>query len=450
LRKEASSEVLSVSPAVILRSEPQYYGTYAAFNWRNARTEYLTREQFAVLEYLSHNEASVRSLSEKCGMGFRKCAKFLRHMMDLGYVQERVGTAADTRDAICSSPALANEFAVPILSAPSSVDVFITSRCNLKCIHCFSSRDAEQPSELSFEELATLFDQLEHLRVFEVRINGGEPLMHKDIDRIIKDLKVRRFRKVILTNGTLIDSEKAKLLREAGVIPTVSLDDCLLEGHELFRGVEGCFKRTIGGMELLRENGVEFGTNCCLHARNMARHEEIVKIAVKQGASRIAFLDLKMTGRLRDHQSWVPSYKDYEKARSKLIVDRAIYRKKIDVSLGTYLHCDPLEESVREMRRGYVSCRAGKTRLSIDSHGGVYPCNLVISDKKWEMGNVKDLPLPEIWFSRKWSFFRGGVRKSDLTKCAQCRDFERCEDHHCRLLPYVVNGDLLGPHPKCS
>jgi MoaA/NifB/PqqE/SkfB family radical SAM enzyme len=450
MRKDASSNMLSINPAVILRSEPRYYGTYAAFNWRNARTEYLTKEQYTALEYLSHNGASAKAISEKCGMSLKKCANFLNHMVDLGYVREGVGAADDARDETSSAPTFDDKFVVPILSAPTSVDIFITGRCNLKCVHCFSTRDTEEPSELSSKELALIFDQLEELRVFEVRINGGEPLMHPDIDKILKDLKQRRFRKVILTNGTLIDSEKAGLLRKSDVIPTVSLDDCVPEEHELFRGMKGCFKQTMEGMELLRENGVEFGINCCIHARNTARHREIIKIAIKHGASRIAFLDLKMSDRLRSQQSWLPSYEDYERVMSDLIVDRAIYRTRIDVALGTYLRCDPLEESVQEARRGYISCRAGKTRLSIDSHGGAYPCNLVISDKRWEMGNVRDLLLSEVWFSRKWDFFRGGVKKSDLTKCAQCRDFGRCKNYYCRLLPYLTTGNPFGPHPRCG
>lgn len=66
-----------------------------------------------------------------------------------------------------------------------------------------------------------LLDQLEELNVFEVRINGGEPLLHPDIDEILMTLKGKRFRKVILTNGTLLNEKKVRLLEESGVVPTV-------------------------------------------------------------------------------------------------------------------------------------------------------------------------------------------------------------------------------------
>jgi radical SAM protein with 4Fe4S-binding SPASM domain len=108
-----------------------------------------------------------------------------------------------------------------------------------------------------------------------------------------------------------------------------------------------------------------------------------------------------------------------------------------------------LEEAVAEVRNGYVSCKAGRTRLSIDCDGSVYPCNLVISDPRWAMGNIKDQRILDIWFSQKWSFFRGDVKMSDLTLCRNCKDSDKCQDLFCRLLPYLENGNPFGPHPKC-
>jgi len=92
----------------------------------------------------------------------------------------------------------------------------------------------------------------------------------------------------------------------------------------------------------------------------------------------------------------------------------------------------------------------GRTRLSIDCDGSVYPCNLFISDPKWAMGNIGDQRILDIWFSQKWSFFRGDVKISELVRCRNCKDLNKCRDFFCRLLPYVENGNPLGPHPKCG
>ena len=80
------------------------------------------------------------------------------------------------------------------------------NRCNLKCIRCFSGGGSSS-SELSFGELKSIFDQLERMGVLEVGMNGGEQFLYPRIHEILRDLKSRRFRKVILTNGTLLDRE---------------------------------------------------------------------------------------------------------------------------------------------------------------------------------------------------------------------------------------------------
>jgi radical SAM protein with 4Fe4S-binding SPASM domain len=285
--------------------------------------------------------------------------------------------------------------------------------------------------------------------VFEVRINGGEPLSHREIRRILPNLKQRRFRKVMLTNGTLLDEETALLLKESGIIPTVSLDDSVAEGHDLFRGVKGSFERTIEALKILRKHRVPFGINCCLHKNNLCRYEDVIDLAVEHGACRIAFLDLKPVGRMRNHRDWVPSYGDYEELMKYLEAAR-IRHKGIDVSLDVFTHCFPMRESVLEARKGYVSCYAGKTRLSIDSAGLVYPCNLVLSDPQWIMGDTREEKMWDIWFSEKWSFFRGKVKINDLRKCKSCKNLKKCDDFYCRLLPYSSDGDLFGPHPKCK
>jgi len=444
------SQRLSLTSTAILRSEPQYYGTFAVFDYKRVATEYLAAEELRTLEYIYDRSADAKEISEELGVGYRRCEKFLERMMKLGYVQS--GDSAlegkpPERNKI--DPGLFRKFQVPFLSAPTSVDVFITSRCNLRCVHCFASGETDRVQELSFGHLESIFDQLEKMGIFEVRINGGEPLLHREIRRILPSLKRRRFRKVMLTNGTLLDEETALLLKESNIIPTVSLDDSAADGHDRFRGAKGSFERTIKALEILQKHGIEYGINCCLYKNNMGRLEEVIDLAVQHGAKRIAFLDLKPVGRMTSHRDWIPSYREYEELMKYLEAAR-VRHKKIDVSRDVFTHCFPMRESVLEAKKGYVSCYAGKTRLSVDSTGLVYPCNLVLSDPQWVMGDTGEKKIWDIWFSEKWSFFRGKVKINDLQKCKSCKNLKKCDDFYCRLLPYSSNGDVFGPHPKCK
>jgi radical SAM protein with 4Fe4S-binding SPASM domain len=439
----------SLSPTVILRCEPQYYGSYASFDFRKVKTEFLKEAELKALECIYARPAEIDEISKETGMKRGRCEKFIKRMTKSGYVQVNADLPkVKPPERVRVDPELYGRFPLPFLSAPASVDVFITSRCNLNCVHCFSGRDRAKQAELSLNDLKSIFSQLEQMGVLEVRINGGEPLLHREIAKILPTLSEKRFRKVILTNGTLLNEEILILLKDSGTIPTVSLDDSEEAEHDLFRGVKGSYERTIEALKLLQKHGIQYGINCCLHRRNLNRHQDIINLAVKYGAYRIAFLDLKQVGRMKDHPNWVPSYTEYQETFNSLLVARAKNRK-VDVSLDAFMHCYPLKECVLEARKGFVSCKAGISGLSIDSEGSVYPCGLVISDTQWNMGNIKKEKLQDIWFSDKWLFFRGKTMLSNLHRCKDCTNLKRCKDFYCRLLPYSVYGDPLGPHPKC-
>ena len=440
-----------LSPDTILRAEPQYYETYAVFNCKRVTTEFLTSEEYKALESICQAPDELASISSKSGMTYRECEKFMKKMMQLGYVQFGLDYLRDKPVRKFEvNRELYTVFPIPFLSAPMSVDIFITNQCNLKCVHCFSSRDEQKVNQLSLKELQSTFDQLEMMGVFEVRITGGEPLQHPDIYEILRTLRARRFRKVILTNGTMLNEKIVGMLKESGIIPTVSLDDSRAKEHGLFRGSEGSFERTIKALDLLREFQVQYGINCCLHKRNIRRCAEIIEFGIRNGAYRIAFLDLKPVGRMKNNIDWVPSRKEYEESLVNLTLMRFKYRGKIDVSLDALLECRPLRESIAEAKRGYVSCHAGKTRMAIDSSGSIYPCNVVISDPKWNMGNIRREEIQSVWFSSKWLFFRGGVKINDLKDCRKCRKLRTCSYFYCRLLPYVENDDELSSSSKCE
>jgi len=434
---------------VILRSEPQYYNTYAAFHWEKAETHLLEEETYRLLHRIYSKPLKIKEISRSLGLDIQDCKKIIAEMMECGFVK---GHAPEEEfrapERVDVDPELFGDFKVPFPSAPISIDVFITSRCNLRCRHCFSS-SGERREDLPFEDFIKILDELEGLGVFEVRLNGGEPLIHPRIKDILHALSKRRLRRVMITNGTLLNQENVELLKKSRTIPTVSLDDSRPEGHDGFRGVKGAFERTLRGMSLLQKEGVTYGINTCLHKRNLKRVGEIIDLAASYGASRIALLDLKNVGKMREHDNLIPSPEAYRRAAIGLNILKSV-TQEIEVSLDLYMHCNPLRESKEELKKGYVTCSAGNTNLSIDSDGGIYPCNIVLSDPKWHMGNIRDNNLKDLWFSKKWNFFRGGVKLKDLEHCRNCPDIDECKDVFCRLYPYVENGDLYSIHPYCK
>jgi MoaA/NifB/PqqE/SkfB family radical SAM enzyme len=136
--------------------------------------------------------------------------------------------------------------------------LFITSKCNSKCLTCFYHERINGKNDLSFQEIQKLsksapsFDKL--------WLSGGEPFMRKELVEIIKLFYLNNGIKVINlpTNGILgdkIENDVARLLDECPdlmVHLNFSLDG-LGESHDKNRGIPGNFKKTITIMEKMRK-----------------------------------------------------------------------------------------------------------------------------------------------------------------------------------------------------
>ena len=107
--------------------------------------------------------------------------------------------------------------------------ISVTDRCNLRCAYCMPEEEyVWLPREeiLHFEEIERLVDAFIQLGVDKVRLTGGEPLLRRDLPRLIRLLAAKpALRDLAITSNGVLLSEQAPGLREAGLHRvTVSLD----------------------------------------------------------------------------------------------------------------------------------------------------------------------------------------------------------------------------------
>jgi cyclic pyranopterin phosphate synthase len=111
----------------------------------------------------------------------------------------------------------------------------VTDRCNLRCQYCMPEEEyvwLPRNDVLTFEEMAELVDAFTDLGVDKVRLTGGEPLLRRHLDRLVRLLAENpRLRDLALTTNGVLLAEQAGALRAAGLHRvTVSLDT-LREGR---------------------------------------------------------------------------------------------------------------------------------------------------------------------------------------------------------------------------
>ncbi len=110
-----------------------------------------------------------------------------------------------------------------------SLRVSVTDRCNLRCQYCMPEAEyawLPRPSILDFEEIAVLVDAFAALGVDRVRLTGGEPLLRRDLTRLVSLIAARQaIRDLALTTNGVLLAPHAAALRAAGLHRiTISLD----------------------------------------------------------------------------------------------------------------------------------------------------------------------------------------------------------------------------------
>jgi len=108
--------------------------------------------------------------------------------------------------------------------------ISVTDRCNFRCVYCmpkeiFGSDFAflRRDELLTYEEIARVARAFVRNGVEKIRLTGGEPLLRRDLERLIEMLDVPDL--TLTTNGSLLTLEKARALKSAGLHRiTISLD----------------------------------------------------------------------------------------------------------------------------------------------------------------------------------------------------------------------------------
>ncbi len=158
-----------------------------------------------------------------------------------------------SNDAV--STAVADLYGRPLKSLRLSV----TDRCNLRCRYCMPEEDyvwLPREDVLSFEELTTLVGYFADVGVEKVRLTGGEPLLRRDLPRLVRLLvQNRRIREIALTTNGVLLAEYAQELYEAGLHRvTVSLDTLRPERFRQLTGRDE-FARVLDGIESVGKAG---------------------------------------------------------------------------------------------------------------------------------------------------------------------------------------------------
>src|SRR5579871_5769741 len=137
--------------------------------------------------------------------------------------------------------------------APVCLYLETTNRCNLLCTTCPRTyEDLEPPADMSWELFTSIVDQVPNLQ--RAVLHGvGEPMLVKNLPRMVRRLKERGTYVLFNTNGTLLNERNGRALIEAGLDELrVSLDAANAESYLAVRG-KNYFNRILRNVRAFRE-----------------------------------------------------------------------------------------------------------------------------------------------------------------------------------------------------
>lgn len=291
------------------------------------------------------------------------------------FIDKRKGddfmTISFARALSLAERSLANYF----LKRPFCISFEVTHSCNANCKHCHLGGPVD-------EQRATpqRYGELSHkLKPVIAQISGGEPLLRKDLEQIIKAIKRPKAAPyiVITTNGALLTKKRYSSLRQAGLDEFSLSLDYPDERHDEFRGIPGLFKRIETLIKNFSPAEDKAITLCCViqsdNFRDLMQMAELAKEwDVKINFSTYTFL------RTND-KSYMLSKEELEEFK-EIIKQLLNFKKKYGVIFTSdYV----FKNMVEFFKNGYLPhCQTGKKFFNVNPDGTLSPCGLIITNYK--------------------------------------------------------------------
>lgn len=332
------------------------------------------------------------------------------------------------------------------ISAPLNVTIQITNRCNLNCIHCHNNKQ-QSLKTLSIAKYKKVIDELSRLKVFNINISGGEPLLVGGIVNIVKYATSKGMSCTMSTNLTLLNKKMAIELARAGLRRVhISLDSFDPLEHNRIRGVAKSFERMKENLHFFRENNIRYTIVTTLVDQSPDHYARTIDFAYQLGASAHKTNTVVPQGKSKLLET---GYNGSGKYNIKEYIEvwknkKNQYLGKMGILAETMFSIQIGEEMIADDKAPEilrVGCPAGILTCAINESGDVTPCSFFTG---LVIGNIFKNKFIDIWNSDLMCIFR---ERNNFAICGSCQYRDNCGG--CRARAYGQTGNVNGEDPYC-
>jgi len=324
------------------------------------------------------------------------------------------------------------------LRAPVKLFLDITKICNEECKHCLSSSGLSRET-LPVATLRSLVDQAYDLGIFQIKLGGGEPILHPRFFEIVNYINQRGLAVSISSNGAAMTPQRVELLRETGVKVSISIDGDE-EMHNTVRG-SGSYQRTLEGINRLVVAGVRPGIRMTLfnhpELNNLASVKDVVELGNRLELA-VKLRRAKPSGRAQANSLALAfPTQDYWELLDWVNAAKA---QGADVDIEDLMCLTGDGED--KLFPTQFDCAAGTRSIHVDVYGAVSPC--VFLGPSHTSGNIFAEPLATIWYAGHGFRQARDYTTQANSDCHSCERNKLCSGE-CRALVFEAQRILGQP-----
>lgn len=307
------------------------------------------------------------------------------------------------------------------------VTLFLSERCNSRCITCDYWRHGR--AELDLESVRRLLPSLERLETEVVLISGGEPLLNAEWEEIAALLRERGHKLWLLTSGLSLAKHARRVAALFDAV-TVSLDGADSGTYAAIRGVDA-FDVVCRGIRAAVDAGVRPTARVTLQRGNFRQLPRFVDLARTLGVAQVSFLAVDVANThafsrrggfeadLALHPEDLPVL---ERLLDELERDHAeAFRARLIAESADKLRRSILQYFTAVCGLGPyppVRCNAPELSAVIDARGGVSPCFFIGGPAEARVGVGGS--LEEVLNGDAMAGLRHSIRRGERAECSRC------------------------------
>ncbi|MEM9215904.1 MAG: radical SAM protein [Cyanobacteria bacterium P01_F01_bin.150] len=293
----------------------------------------------------------------------------------------------------------------------ASLQLHVSRRCNLQCLHCYSNSSPHQTETLPLDLLQQTVREAVTEGFGHLAISGGEPLLYQPLPKLLKTAKDSGIITTITTNGILLTPQRVAQLQGTVDLIAISLDG-VPSSHNHMRNAPRAFESMQANLETLREAQIPFGFIFTLTQYNLHELDWITTFALDQGARSLQIHPLEEFGRASNQlQGNSPD------AREKTIAFLEFLRVQAKAKDNLHIQIDLADRVALQAHPDRVYANLTDTDVSteplanlvsplvVETDGTVVPLQYGFP-RPYALGNLKERSL--LALSNRWK--QGGHR----------------------------------------